>query len=338
MKKILIENNIDYVLKNHKKDLLYLNLDNATEIKTKRNHLLCEEIRELNYNIKTLTPQDNINFDIVYSTNAYNENKKYKNLSKAYNNYLFDHRPLDTIPNSFTAFRKKVEKELPTFFKIDPPVLNNVKNKIQLYYENNYPSTYFQTRNQLCGENNFSTNFSIHLCIGAVDVKHLYNMTKQYENKVIKNKSTYWIVFELLWREYFYWHYQEYKESYFSLNGIKGEKQFSSETVSIDEIRTMTDEPFIIAALNQLEQTGYHSNRVRQIFASYLINNLNIPWILGAKLYEKHLIDYDVFSNYGNWMYLSGMGCDPRGKRLFNISKQLKTYDPKNEYLKKYLH
>lgn len=93
MKKILIENNIDYVLKNHKKDLLYLNLDNATEIKTERNHLLCEEIRGLNYNIKIFTPQDNINFDIVYSTNAYNENKKYKNLSKAYNNYLFDHRP-----------------------------------------------------------------------------------------------------------------------------------------------------------------------------------------------------------------------------------------------------
>ncbi|MEJ5090578.1 hypothetical protein [Sphingobacterium faecium] len=28
------------------------------------------------------------------------------------------------------------------------------------------------------------------------------------------------------------------------------------------------------------------------------------------------LIDYDVHSNYGNWMYLGGIGNDPRSRKL----------------------
>ena len=37
-----------------------------------------------------------------------------------------------------------------------------------------------------------------------------------------------------------------------------------------------------------------------------------IDWRWGAKYFESKLIDYDVHSNYGNWMYVSGVGNDPR--------------------------
>ena len=93
---------------------------------------------------------------------------------------------------------------------------------------------------------------------------------------------------------------------------------------------------FFTAALTELVQTGYLSNRVRQIFASIWLNDLNLNWRSGAELFENYLVDYDVYSNYGNWMYLAGVGCDPRGRRYFKVEKQLNQYDPSFQYIKKW--
>ena len=49
----------------------------------------------------------------------------------------------------------------------------------------------------------------------------------------------------------------------------------------------------------------------------------------GAAWFESKLIDYDVYSNQGNWAYISGCGTDPRGGRFFNVEKQQKIYDGK---------
>jgi deoxyribodipyrimidine photo-lyase len=70
------------------------------------------------------------------------------------------------------------------------------------------------------------------------------------------------------------------------------------------------------------------SNRGRQIAASCLVNELNLDWRYGAAFFEKHLIDFDLASNYGNWQYIAGVGCDPRGGRHFNLEKQAQLYDP----------
>lgn len=38
-------------------------------------------------------------------------------------------------------------------------------------------------------------------------------------------------------------------------------------------------------------------------------------------------MDYDVCSNYGNWLYIAGIGNDPRDNRKFNMIKQGLDYD-----------
>jgi len=48
------------------------------------------------------------------------------------------------------------------------------------------------------------------------------------------------------------------------------------------------------------------------------------------------LIDYDVHSNYGNWMYNAGVGNDPRDRK-FHIAWQAERYDPNNSYQKTWL-
>ena len=96
-------------------------------------------------------------------------------------------------------------------------------------------------------------------------------------------------------------------------------------------INGKTPEPFVNANMLELKHTGWMSNRGRQNVASYLSKENNIDWRWGAKYFESKLIDYDVHSNYGNWMYVSGVGNDPRDRK-FNIKFQAERYDPNNKF------
>ena len=93
-----------------------------------------------------------------------------------------------------------------------------------------------------------------------------------------------------------------------------------------------TDNKFINAGMNELNRTGFLSNRMRQIVSSYLVNELSCDWEAGAAWFESQLVDFDAYSNQGNWSYIAGAGTDPRGGRFFNIEKQKNTYDPNSIY------
>ncbi len=74
------------------------------------------------------------------------------------------------------------------------------------------------------------------------------------------------------------------------------------------------------------------SNRGRQNVASYLVHELGLDWRLGADHFESLLLDYDVYSNYGNWNAAAGL----TGGRInrFNMSKQSRDYDPQGDYIR----
>lgn len=84
--------------------------------------------------------------------------------------------------------------------------------------------------------------------------------------------------------------------------------------------------------MRELAATGYISNRMRQIVASYLIHELGCDWRAGAAWFESRLIDFDICSNQGNWLYIAGYGTDPRGGRRFNPDKQAAEHDPDGNY------
>ena len=89
----------------------------------------------------------------------------------------------------------------------------------------------------------------------------------------------------------------------------------------------------IDAGLNELHQSGFVSNRLPQILASFFIHELQLDWRLGARWFEQHLIDFDVASNWGNWSYIAGSGHDPRNGRYFMLNKQLRQYDPELSHI-----
>ena len=66
-----------------------------------------------------------------------------------------------------------------------------------------------------------------------------------------------------------------------------------------------TGVPFIDANMRELNATGFMSNRGRQNVASFFVKKLQQDWRIGAEYFESMLLDYDVCSNYGNWMYIA---------------------------------
>lgn len=269
------------------------------------------------------------------------------------------------IPDVFTNFRKKTEKEAvvrkvfekPTAI-ISPEIidlriptlselgLNNTKidnraailfkggereatNRLNHYfYDSHAIATYKETRNGMVGAD-YSSKLSAWLALGCISPKYIYQELKKYETLHTANESTYWLVFELLWRDYFRFMMKKYQTKFFQKKGIQQKDVvMNANKAQLDNwINGNTGIDFVDANMIELKLTGFMSNRGRQNVASYLCNDLNLDWRLGASYFEQQLIDYDVCSNWGNWSYLAGVGNDPRGNRYFNIEKQANDYD-----------
>lgn len=269
------------------------------------------------------------------------------------------------IPDVFTNFRKKTEKEatvrkvfekptrinspeisdsnLPTLSELG---LNTIAiddraailfkggeraaiNRLNHYFFDSHAiATYKETRNGMVGAD-YSSKLSAWLALGCISPKYIYQELKKYESLHTANESTYWLVFELLWRDYFRFMMKKYQTKFFQKKGIQQKDVvMNANKIQLENwINGTTGIDFVDANMIELKLTGFMSNRGRQNVASYLCNDLNLDWRLGASYFEQQLIDYDVCSNWGNWAYLAGVGNDPRGNRYFNIEKQANDYD-----------
>lgn len=271
---------------------------------------------------------------------------------------------LDQLPASFSQFRKQVEELAitPTVSmpKTLPPPIGELVRKsekyvkkphhsefeggesaalshMNSYFDSDAPLSYKETRNSLDGWTN-STKFSPWLANGNLSARQLLKTLRDYEQRNTANDSTYWIFFELLWREYFQWVAEKLGHKLFRPQGVSATKPsccFYPERYQ-KWCHGNTPYPLVNALMKQLNETGYMSNRGRQIAASCLIHEMQLDWRFGAAYFEQQLIDYDVASNWGNWQYIAGVGMDPRGGRHFNIDKQTKQFDADGRFVRQW--
>jgi len=279
------------------------------------------------------------------------------------------------IPEVFTDFRKRAERDAPVREEIaapaqittplllptrvptleslgyEMPVVDSRAaldfiggEKAALHRAQHYVkdsgclANYKETRNGLMGAD-YSSKFSPWLALGCISPRTIYAMVKEFESRNGANDSTYWLIFELIWRDYFRFIMKKHKVGFFRKGGIQG-KSASTRDDREALRRWMMGETgvdFVDANMNELRLTGFMSNRGRQNVASYLCNDLKLDWRWGAAYFEEQLIDYDVASNWGNWAYLAGVGNDPRGNRYFDIAKQARQYDADGSYRKLWL-
>jgi deoxyribodipyrimidine photo-lyase len=196
---------------------------------------------------------------------------------------------------------------------------------------------YKKTRNGLLGEN-YSSKFSPWLANGSLSARQIYWKIKTFEEQFYANQSTYWLIFELIWRDFFKYTSLKHGNAIFKLEGILN--TFYGWSKNSKFIKEWTDgrtaDDFVNANMIELKNTGWMSNRGRQNVASYFAKTLKIDWRIGAAYFESMLLDYDVHSNYGNWMYVSGVGNDPRD-RIFNLKRQAEMYDNDKRFRNKWL-
>jgi deoxyribodipyrimidine photo-lyase len=213
----------------------------------------------------------------------------------------------------------------------------------EYFFTENCLQTYFQTRNGLLGPN-YSSKFSPWLATGCLSPRFVVQEVHRYEQERVKNKDTSWLIVELQFRDYFKFYSLCHGSRIFhqwgprSVVSSPGHQSWIIDLELLDRwCRGGTGNPFVDANMKELNQTGWMSNRGRQVVASYLTRDLGLDWRLGAMYFESLLIDHDPALNWGNWTYAAGVGSDPREDRYFLIPKQAQKYDPESRYIHHWL-
>ena len=194
---------------------------------------------------------------------------------------------------------------------------------------------YKKTRNGLLGRD-FSSKLSPYLATGSLSPRTIWHAVTRFENNVTSNESTYWLKFEVLWREYFRWWTRNQGAALYQYERSGPPPSNRPEHFEA-WCNGETGVPFIDANMKELVATGFMSNRGRQNVASYLVRELDVDWRWGAAFFEQHLVDYDVASNWGNWASVAGVGPFQSKDRGFNILLQATRYDKAGHFVRHWL-
>ncbi|RYM35795.1 DASH family cryptochrome [Brumimicrobium glaciale] len=227
-----------------------------------------------------------------------------------------DPRTTFETPKEFKSHPNAVSTEFPTFTKYGfteeeynaaQPYLKGGEEKalerLQHYtFESENLTGYRWSRNKSLGMD-YSSKFSPYLALGCISARTIYETVKKYETEIKKNQSTWWLVFELVWRDYFTFKGMKFGNKIFHTKGFKNKDvAFENDSEKFKRWQDgKTGIPFIDAHMRQLNETGYMSNRGRVNCASYFVHDLKIDWTWGAAYFESKLIDYDVSANWLNW-------------------------------------
>ena len=188
--------------------------------------------------------------------------------------------------------------------------------------------TYHETRNFPTTP---TSDMSAHLRFGTISVRKLAAEAQSLNETYLK---------ELIWREFFMqilYHYpkvvtESFKRKYDNIEWLYDEELLTKWQEG------KTGYPIVDAGMRELNETGFMHNRVRMVCASFFTKHLLMDWRIGEAYFAEKLMDYDLSANNGNWQWSAGTGCDSAPYfRVFNPEEQQKKFDPKFEYIKKWV-
>ena len=239
-------------------------------------------------------------------------------------------RHLHAFPTEkyFTNFYKQPANEIPGlssmgFQAVDKPFPSKLLNEelVKKYADQrNFPAI------------GGTSKLGVHLRFGTISIRELALKSSGLSETYLN---------ELIWRDFYHmilWHfphighYKAFKAQYDTIEWRKDEGDF--ERWCIGE----TGYPIVDAGMRELNETGFMHNRVRMIVASFLTKHLLIDWRLGEAYFAQKLLDFDLAANNGGWQWAAGSGCDAAPYfRIFNPYLQTQKFDPKLEYIKKWV-
>ena len=177
-----------------------------------------------------------------------------------------------------------------------------------------------------------TSKLGVHLRFGTISIRQI---TKQCQglSETFLN--------ELIWRDFYQmilWHFPQvgkgkaFKTEYDNIEWRRDEGEFELWCTG------QTGYPIVDAGMRELNATGFMHNRVRMIVASFLAKHLLLDWRLGEAYFAEKLLDFDFASNNGGWQWAAGSGCDAAPYfRIFNPYLQTQKFDPRLEYINKWV-
>jgi deoxyribodipyrimidine photo-lyase len=177
-----------------------------------------------------------------------------------------------------------------------------------------------------------TSRLSVHLRFGTISIRELASQALDLSEGFLN---------ELIWRDFYHmilWHFPQvgagkaFKKEYDFIQWRNNESEFQNWCDG------QTGYPIVDAGMRELNNTGFMHNRVRMIVASFLTKHLLIDWRWGEAYFAKKLLDFDLAANNGGWQWAAGSGCDAAPYfRIFNPYLQTQKFDPKLEYIRKWV-
>lgn len=145
---------------------------------------------------------------------------------------------------------------------------------------------------------------------------------------------------QLLWREfasYFLFHFPRIVKENWNHSFDRFPWSYNRSALKKWQ-KGKTGYPIVDAGMRQLWETGWMHNRLRLIVASFLTKDLLIDWKQGEKWFWDTLVDADKGNNVLGWQWVAGCGPDAAPYfRIFNPLLQGEKFDPKGEYVRRFV-
>lgn len=257
--------------------------------------------------------------------------------------------PIKDIPDSFSRFKKKTEREATVkqsleapsdmrFIALDDagalPKPSDLSQQEKSSYAQkvkggetaalNYLGSVATGGHELVDATT-SAGLSAWLAMGCISPRKIYWEGTLRNNKTLFSK----IMLGLLWRDYFRFMFKKHGNGFFKPRGFSEKLPYAvkSDDTALENWKSgNTGELVVDRLMEQLRATGYLDAQERNLVLTYFIEIMQLDWTLGAAYFEEMLIDYAPASNWGNWAVYAGVGNDPAQKRLPNFATQVSNY------------
>ena len=223
-----------------------------------------------------------------------------------------------------------------TFREVFTPGEMAAQNRLEAFLKNGL-DRYDKGRDFPAGH--ATSLLSPHLAMGEISPARIWHATiglsdKVGEDNLIRFRK------ELVWREFSYhllFHFPDlatrnWNDRFDSFAWGENETLFTLWT------KGQTGYPIVDAGMSELWRHGTMHNRVRMIVASFLIKDLLIDWRRGEEWFRDTLLDADPASNPASWQWVAGSGADASPWfRIFNPTLQGEKFDPKGDYVRRFV-
>jgi len=266
--------------------------------------------------------------------------------------------PIKDIPDVFTQFRKKTERDAivkscfdaPEAVSFVPDVEWGQLPSLSDLYAGQCPviedgavrlrggeqeglqhladllrpdsSIYIKVSTRNSDPSGYISELSPWLSLGCLSPRMVYWTIKAAEERYGNNPNFTNLLLGLFKRDYFRFMFKKHGASYL-------ENTVSKEDTTLDSSfeqwkRGETGNVQVDAYMKLLADTGYLPSYGRVLAATFLVHVIKTDWMKGAAYFEAQLVDYTASSNWGNWKCIADSVSGMKSKNGFDVDKYLK--------------